>query len=1034
MKNIYKTIFKSFLLAGAMGLAMTSCIQEEEQTVAKAVLGDENVLTFAAESPQGQVITVVSDAEWTATVPSWITIDPTRGTGKTEVTVVAASNVDAEGPLKPRRDTLVFAGATKASRFVVIVKQEGNKFRGVGNSTVAEVVGAADDTVVIVPEATVAAVTADGHIITDGQNYIHVIEKAEAAVGATVSVKGEKTSEAGYAAIVADELEVTGSGEYAFPADAEDITAKIDEFTAEARTPVVVVGMLENASKIVTGAYNEKGDFIVSEAAHTIKVLNADPALGLADLMGHVVKVQGYFAGVSSDAVSMHLATAEDKGLLYKLETVLYYDDFNVQKNNTPDLKDGYTWDMQGAGVSGATYTAGALVDFRTSYKQKNGGGSYNDYENPLWPGHSGVQARTGTASAHLYPCVTNAATQATESWFQINDINLCGSKNIQMGMAIFNSSDGGSIKDKYHFFYMFDTDGNWQPYADFAGSDYNWEWITLKALKVPEGAKTVSFRGETSIANHMRLDDITLVGDGEAGEAPAPAPYLSLISDANVTVPAEGAEIEVKYASNVACENNLAEFASWITPKGQTAGEDGSVTVTLTVAANTGDAREAVITLSNKEKNLSASVTVKQKGQESLKVNLPFSDDFSWMDPYIANYNAKAGKTIGKSVEENNASGNAPNAYTEANLAGIIDELIKQGYEDINAAKTTLYPQDNYWKMGATNKHTGLKLPAFNYSGDVELSFDWSPHMTGKGAIDKVNIVVEVEGDGEVVTAAGSAKISDPTVNDWETGKLGWKRVSFVVKGITPKTRIIVRPQYLEDHDGITQMRWYIDNIKVEQYADESSPILAQWAFSADKMAADGYAETFKSADKAAGNGGQFVKANAAGNGKLEYYQIDKTELDADAKAARIIGGTGQPYVTGAWVGDYWLFTATASKERPAGTKVQFKAISKCSNTGMKYWLLEYKDGSEWKPVSATTTEEINGKSATYNIKHNNADELPIDVTVTMAKAFKSVEFRMTCVANAQAKGGAALAKPNGGTHRFGGDETTAPVIQVVE
>ena len=99
-----------------------------------------------------------------------------------------------------------------------------------------------------------------------------------------------------------------------------------------------------------------------------------------------------------------------------------------------------------------------------------------------------------------------------------------------------------------------------------------------------------------------------------------------------------------------------------------------------------------------------------------------------------------------------------------------------------------------------------------------------------------------------------------------------------------------------------------------------------------------------------------------------------------------------------------------------------------------MKYWLLEYKDGSEWKPVSATTTEEINGASATYNIKHNNADELPIDVTVTMAKAFKSVEFRMTCVANAQAKGGAALAKPNGGTHRFSGDETTAPVIQVVE
>ncbi|MFB0973654.1 MAG: hypothetical protein QMB59_03685, partial [Bacteroidales bacterium] len=46
------------------------------------------------------------------------------------------------------------------------------------------------------------------------------------------------------------------------------------------------------------------------------------------------------------------------------------------------------------------------------------------------------------------------------------------------------------------------------------------------------------------------------------------------------------------------------------------------------------------------------------------------------------------------------------------------------------------------------------------------------------------------------------------------------------------------------------------------------------------------------------------------SGTGYLSFYFLpDNTTLDqANAKKeARVIGGTGQPYNTGVWPGDYW-------------------------------------------------------------------------------------------------------------------------------
>lgn len=89
---------------------------------------------------------------------------------------------------------------------------------------------------------------------------------------------------------------------------------------------------------------------------------------------------------------------------------------------------------------------------------------------------------------------------------------------------------------------------------------------------------------------------------------------------------------------------------------------------------------------------------------------------------------------------------------------------------------------------------------------------------MTGKGNIDKVKLVVEIEGDGQIVTAAGTAKISDVLVNDWEKGQLKWKNVFVKINGLKATDRISIRPTDLTDDDEVTQKRWFIDNIKISK------------------------------------------------------------------------------------------------------------------------------------------------------------------------------------------------------------------------
>ena len=217
-----------------------------------------------------------------------------------------------------------------------------------------------------------------------------------------------------------------------------------------------------------------------------------------------------------------------------------------------------------------------------------------------------------------------------------------------------------------------------------------------------------------------------------------------------------------------------------------------------------------------------------------------------------------------------------------------------------------------------------------------------------------------------------------------------------------------------------------------------EPSLLHTEWLFSADAMTAyaDNFGGTAGVADKNAGDGGKYVAANVAGEGKISYVQVDKNEIDIEGKATRIVGSSGHPYVTGIWPGDYWLFEATDGTEYAAGTKVSISYITRTSKTGHKYWRLEYLDGADWKPAMETQSYTLNEQEFNYNIAmfDDGKKNVEVNATVTLSAATKNVKFRMLCVANGQSSNEAFVEAPNGGTCRIAGAAGTSPVIKVVE
>ena len=200
----------------------------------------------------------------------------------------------------------------------------------------------------------------------------------------------------------------------------------------------------------------------------------------------------------------------------------------------------------------------------------------------------------------------------------------------------------------------------------------------------------------------------------------------------------------------------------------------------------------------------------------------------------------------------------------------------------------------------------------------------------------------------------------------------------------------------------------------------------LVQWGFDASLMEA--YKDSFEKENN--------FKANIAGVGSLSWHDLpENVALDAGGKKSHVIGGTGQPYITGAWPGDYWEFTVPL-KNVAAGDVVTFTALHRISGTGQKYWRMDWSiDGTTWTPVKPLETETETGTNAQYtHIAPSSDVEISESFKLPVAVADGTLQIRFTCVANWQGNGKGALAAPNGGTHRWSGAADNGPKITISE
>lgn len=299
--NFIRQSYLAALSLVAMAGAITSC--DKSDNVAKAVMASANALTFPGEEASEQIITVYSDAEWTADVPEWVTIDPSTGSGTTDVTVSVNANMRDGALDNPRRSELVFHGKTLMSRATVIVNQSGDKFRDVKNFTISEVAASDDETVVIVPTAQVAALTSKGFVATDGSSAVYVLSSEEVAVGDAVEIWGTKGADKELPAITnADKVIVSSNSAVSYPS-AKDITSEIDTYKAESREFIQVSGLLKGSSLKLDG-----------EHTVSVAVLDAHSSLEIAKLNNHNVVLYGYFAGLVSNTINVIAAKFDDKG------------------------------------------------------------------------------------------------------------------------------------------------------------------------------------------------------------------------------------------------------------------------------------------------------------------------------------------------------------------------------------------------------------------------------------------------------------------------------------------------------------------------------------------------------------------------------------------------------------------------------------------------------------------------------------------------------------------------------------------------
>lgn len=304
-------------LIAAFGCVLASCSDDDKGGVAEAVIASTRSISFPVNGGSPVLISVVSDGDWHVDAPEWLNVTPSTGTvGTTDVTITATANERGGAVDLPRKCVLQFMGTSKRSIFEVKISQDGDKFRDIQPSTIAQMEALDEEAAVMFNNLSVYGATTKGFVGTDGTDFVYVTgDAAQARTGQKVSMLGTKMiSDQNLAYVECDQL--TDAAEGTVPQmTPKDITDDIDSYKSKKRELITATGIYNGSKLVIDGK--------------TMGVLAEDTPEGsnLAALAGHIVTLTGIYSGTASPVVRMIVTDIEDKGAN---ETIYFLSEFDV--------------------------------------------------------------------------------------------------------------------------------------------------------------------------------------------------------------------------------------------------------------------------------------------------------------------------------------------------------------------------------------------------------------------------------------------------------------------------------------------------------------------------------------------------------------------------------------------------------------------------------------------------------------------------------------------------------------------------------
>ena len=751
--NKINKLFKVFVLLASAVAIFASCVKEQGDGVAKAVLGDLTTISFPARNPAAQTVTVYSDGQWHTTAPGWISVDPSSGDGVTTVTVTASENVDAGGMLEPRKDSLIISGNTLASRLIIIVSQEGDAYRNAEHLSLDKVAALADGKAFVLDEATVAAVSSAGYILNSGNTNVYCTVKADVSVGDKVAIKGIKGSVNNLPAITTvDEFTKKSSGSFSYP-DPKDLNAVIESYTGDVCEYVKVSGVVAGGNLTIT----------VNDVDYSVKQVDCPSDLSISKLNGNKVELTGYSCGLlGAKQFGIITTSFKDNGpavvprpdkLLYakwRFTTSLYpnYAEFFGGTTGIVDASEGFGGLYVPSNVEGNGKIQYYQID-KTGLNPGAGnpkriiGGTGHPYVTGAWPGDYWLFSATDN---YEYPAGTNLHIK------YLTRVSATGQR-----YWMLEYFDGNDWKPAEEYPIETETESGTNAQYNFKEPTSNIAVECYWTLAAP--CREPMFRMRC-VANAQANDK---------GPLGAPNGGTCRIADNDDGNDDEGPVFEV---TDAPAGGGGGGGGGGLKPGTVVYEDDFEWVEPWATAADAGDAAAT-----NNPSTTAPNVFTSAACDGFMNAFTEHGYVYFW---------AKKGDT-----EWHDSLG---------------DDNPK-----------VLYLQKNYLKFGKSDVSAGISLPALaslTEKANVELSFDWCWQVTGGMKPDIMTLVVNVSGDGSY---AGNEITSgqpdgDESKIEWQhaSATINGAGANTVIS-ISP-----ANPDPYISNPARGQNRWYLDNIKV--------------------------------------------------------------------------------------------------------------------------------------------------------------------------------------------------------------------------